>query len=215
MASTNCIYKSVTMQAGETFVLPPGAVLISASSANVTSSCGDIPIVEQKCWKIRWVLNKDPEGAIVYFSSLIGLPQTVIIPSKNNAWDPEDGTPVTVENIGVGGTIASVGSIDCSNLAALEAFINASSFNGALIDRKYLMGEQVEAPTLGEQLEWGNRFKSGYYYYELYFKAVEEVAKTVYIELGSTDNNIADIPRLYARELDCEDYPLVSAVPTC
>jgi len=214
MASTNCIYKSVTMQAGETFVLPPGAVLISASSANVTSSCGDIPIVEQKCWKIRWVLNKDTEGLHTYISPFIG-PTGVNLPTINNAWDPEDSSPVTVENMGVGGTIVSVGSINSNSLAALEAFINASSFNGALIDRKYLTGTQIDTLTAPWDGYWGNRIDGGYHYYELYFKAVEEVAKTVYIELGCADNNIADIPRLYARELDCDDYPLVSAVPTC
>lgn len=42
MAGTTCIYKSVTLQAGETFVIPPGGELIGASNETaIVSSCDE------------------------------------------------------------------------------------------------------------------------------------------------------------------------------
>lgn len=50
MASTKTIYKSVTLQPGEPFTLPPGAVLISAESPDDISSTCDIDLEELACY---------------------------------------------------------------------------------------------------------------------------------------------------------------------
>lgn len=55
MAGTTCIYKSVTLQAGETFVIPPGGELIAASNTgSITSSCDEeFNLEETQCYTIQ------------------------------------------------------------------------------------------------------------------------------------------------------------------
>lgn len=59
MAAITCIYKSVTLQAGETFVIPPGGELIGVSdAAAIVSSCDEeIPENEEVCYMFQFVFS--------------------------------------------------------------------------------------------------------------------------------------------------------------
>src|SRR6188768_2568101 len=106
MAET-CVYKAITMVAGETFVLPPGAVLIGTTdSGAVTSSCpAPIPDTDLKCYVIQYVTNIDEDTTTKQVSPLGGLPGSIVMPSRNNAWDSAEGGPITITHIGGGGNI--------------------------------------------------------------------------------------------------------------
>ena len=56
-ASSNCLYKSVTLAVGETFTLPPGAQIVSASGGleSFTSTCPKPTNLETPaCYKFRF-----------------------------------------------------------------------------------------------------------------------------------------------------------------
>lgn len=59
-----CTYKSVTLQPGEVFTLPPGATLVSATDVNaITSTCA-IPTLETlECYCLRVIIQNDTGGA--------------------------------------------------------------------------------------------------------------------------------------------------------
>ena len=68
--STSCIYKSVTLQEGEVFVLPPGAEVISVSDDNnITSQAGCLNLdnLETLGCYIARVGATDDEGEIRFF----------------------------------------------------------------------------------------------------------------------------------------------------
>lgn len=217
MASTNCIYRSVNLAAGETFVLPPGATLISVSDTNaVTSSCSEaLPQSDNKCWRINWVTNVDDEGLKFFIGGFIT--GNVVIPERNNAWDNEESAfDIVVSNISAGGTIITP-AVNCKvdDLTLIENIINNSAISGLMAERKYAITDHVtdNDPGLFPGFEPG--LAGGYRVYSFYFKATEEIAKTVYIEFLSGDENIGDIPRYFAREIDCDDYPVTSIVTSC
>lgn len=59
----SCIYKSVTLAAGEQFNLPPEAVLVSASNTNaITSNCAIPPLETPVCYFFRFSGSED-DGA--------------------------------------------------------------------------------------------------------------------------------------------------------
>ena len=222
MATTNCIYKSVVLSPGETFVLPPGAELISASDPTaITNSCGDtIPITETKCYRIKWILNVDPEGGRTVFSN-VGFPfpgalQITIPSSEKNAWEDSDGQPtITIPKIGGGGQVIDTGGIDCKDLAAIEGVIANSAISGLITDRRYFSGNVRETLTTAEQLNWGNQnqYLTGHDWYEVYFKSTATFGPDIYFEFGG-GGNIGDVPRYFPIEIDCVDYPL-GGVITC
>lgn len=215
------------MSAGETFVLPPGAELISASdSGAITSSCSTpIPTVPTKCWQIMWVLNLDSEGgktvrAIVAVPPIaVGLGNALIdIPNTGNAWEvgDDDTADITIENISIGGNVVS-SSVSCTDFTNIENTIAGSSSGALLSDRKYNMFTKKQSLTFSENEMWGDWWESGYKVYTFSFKATEEIAKTVYLEFATTldPTNIGSIPRYFAKELDCDNYPTTSLVTTC
>lgn len=233
MASTNCIYKSVTLTAGETFVLPPGAELISASDSNaITNSCGtEIPNVPIKCWRIAYVLNEDPEGektvnAFVYPAGSILPPRPGIaivdIPSTGNAWEQGDGDGtdwINVHTFSIGGNITTA-DIKCNDFTALEAAFQTSSAGALLTDRKWNSWFKEQSLSGLESPQWGSFWKSGYHIISLHFKATEEIAKSVYLEFQSsvspsTESNVGSIPRFFAEEINCDDYPSTTLVTSC
>lgn len=218
---TNCIYRSITLTAGETFVLPPGAEVISVSdSAAVSSSCGELPVAETKCYKISWVENVDPEGGIRMV--VAGLPVAPVIPSNDNAWEQGDhnGGTITFTFIGGMGSTTDTGGINYNDLSSLENVIASSPLSGALFTRKYGRTEfrngQI-TPSFPD-VNGGvlnSAWNSGYNTYTLYFQSVESIAKTIYLEAVSTTGNIGDLPRYFAVEIDCEEYPTESVVQSC
>lgn len=208
----NCIYKTVTLQAGEKFVLPPGAEIVSVSDTGaVESDCtADLPEAEMKCYRIRWVTNVDTEGPLLYIGGFVT--GGVVIPARNNAWDDEESAfRIKISNISVGNVVATAGC-GIADLASLEGYFASSGLGGSLMDRKYLAGANTSNDDPGAFPGFAGAFVGGYNWYEMYFKAPEEIALTVYIEAGSEDNNIADIPRFFAREIDCADYPTTTVV---
>ncbi len=222
MAGINCIYKSVTMSAGETFVLPPGAELISVSDIGaVTSSCPDpLPNVEMKCWKIRWVDNIDPQssgpGTLVSGATGIGaIPVLIELPTINNAWDNEEGGPITIDKISILGTVTDTTGLHIHDLAGLENAIAGSPSGSILTDRKYKSGENLTALTSGSAGNFNNNYDAGYRWSELWFKASQESAETVYLQFLSASDNIGNNARFFANEEDCEAYPTTSDLPTC
>lgn len=59
--ATNCIYRSVTLQAGESFTLPPGGEIVSATDLNsITSTC-PLPdnLEELECYIFVLAANVD------------------------------------------------------------------------------------------------------------------------------------------------------------
>lgn len=219
MADDNCIYKAVNMAAGEVFVLPPGAVLISVSDTGaVTSSCpGDLPQADIKCWSIKWVMNWDQEGdqlAAIQISPFVWIPGNMKIPVFQNAWDDEDGDgAIIISNISIGNQLSAT-SVGASDFASLEQAIAASPAGALMMDRKYKHFDKPSDLSNNEQLFWIDGYRSGYVIYAVYFKATEDMAKTVYLEFTG-DETIGNIPRYFAAEMDCEDYPGDTEVPTC
>lgn len=220
-AAVPCIYKSITMTAGETFVLPPGAEIISVSDIGaITNSCPDpLPIEELKCYRIAWVSNIDPEGsktvpALVTFPPFGGGLGTahITIPNTGNAWEQGDNDTgsITISNISVAGVITPTG-VNINDFTALDAAITSSSTGGILSERKYVHFDNLQPLTTAEQAMWGSFWQSGYTIHAFYFKTIETIAGGVYLEFASTLNdeggNIGDIPRYFAREIDCTTYP--------
>lgn len=77
----NCIYKSVTLQAGESFTLPPGAQIISASNVGALTSTCPIPtdLEQPACYIaiIPWINNTNDnddywelDSDVSYFSGI-------------------------------------------------------------------------------------------------------------------------------------------------
>ena len=49
-----CVYKTITLSAGEDFSLPANAeVLYISDNSLVSYSCGDLPITDTTCWRFR------------------------------------------------------------------------------------------------------------------------------------------------------------------
>jgi hypothetical protein len=220
-AETPCIYKSVTMSAGETFVLPPGAEIISVSDLGaITNSCPDpLPTEELSCYRISWVLNIDPEGSKTV-PALVTLPPfggglgtaVVAVPNTGNAWEDGDGdtAAVNIDKVSIAGTVVSAG-VQCADFTALEAVIAGSSVGGILSDRKYNFYDTIQPLTVAEQAMWGSWWQSGFRMYTMHFKSIPTLAATVYLEFVSALNadggNIGSIPRYFAQEVDCLTYP--------
>ena len=60
MATSSIVYKSVTLQTGEQFVLPPGATLIGAESIDDLDSTCELPVLEGlTCYIARLGANDD------------------------------------------------------------------------------------------------------------------------------------------------------------
>lgn len=221
MAVQNCIYKSVVLSAGETFVLPPGAEIITVSNlAAITSSCDDdLPQEELKCYRISWVTNIDPNGSKTV-PALVTLPPFggglgaahIVIPDTGNAWEQgdDDTNNLTVANISIAGTVFSSGA-DLSDYTAIDASITSSSVGGILSERKYTHYDTIQSLTVAEQAMWGSWWRSGYTMHSFYFKTIPTIAPTVYLEFNSDTNdyggNIGSIPRYFAQEVDCLTYP--------
>lgn len=219
----NCIFKSVVLGNGETFVLPPGAILLGATDSSlISSSCLDqvIPDTELLCYHITWVLNLDPEGARTVHLA-VGFPSPaagpITIPEAVNAWEDDDGagTPITIDKISIGGIIFSAG-VNCRDFGALEASLAGSSAGSALLDRKYIKTEHIEPLTAGESAAWGgqSQFRTGYITFEFFFKTLDDIAPDVYFEFGGGQGNISSLTRIYPVVLDCADYPTTTDI-TC
>jgi hypothetical protein len=87
-ALNSCIYKSVTLAAGEQFNLPPGAVLVAATDATaITSTC---PLPDELAGPICGT----------FF---------VVIDVDSNSGHPNDEENFRINNINVGGTIIDFG----------------------------------------------------------------------------------------------------------
>lgn len=82
MADVNetCIYKSITLQAGEVFSLPPNAELLYVSDTdNVISSCDDLPEIETQCYVFRTPMaGTDVDGPIENFVTAFKFDNLVI-----------------------------------------------------------------------------------------------------------------------------------------
>lgn len=216
-----CKYKSVTMTAGEVFVLPPGAEVISVSDLGaVTSSCPDpLPTEEMLCYRIAWITNIDPEGSKTV-PALVTLPPFggglgaahIVIPNTGNAWEQgdDDTNNLTISNISIAGTTFTCGAT-INDYTAIEASIVASSVGGIMSERKYNHYDNIQSLTTAEQSMWGSFWRSGYTIHSLHFKTIPSLVSTIYLEFNSDINadggNIGDIPRYFAREVDCSTYP--------
>lgn len=76
MATTSCVYQSITLQAGETFILPPGAEVVSVTDVtNITSEndCLDLTNVEEvECYGVIFGDSNEsgPSQPIVVYSTV-------------------------------------------------------------------------------------------------------------------------------------------------
>jgi len=226
MAATSCIYKSVTMSAGETFVLPPGAELVSVSDiAALTSSCPEeFPTEELKCYRIAWVFGIDPEGTKTVGAQVIFPPfgggtgaAVIHVPNTGNAWEDGDGdtAAITIDKISLGGTVLTAG-IGATDFTSLESIIATSPISGILTERKYNYTDTIQPLTFVEDAQWGDWWKSGFRMYTFHFKSIASLAGTVYLEflsaLNADGGNIGSIPRYFAQEIDCLNYPTTTMI---
>lgn len=71
MATLNCITKSITLSAGESFVLPPGATLLGATDVgNLTSECADLDNLESAtCYTVVLAGFDNSNGHTEYFEN--------------------------------------------------------------------------------------------------------------------------------------------------
>lgn len=232
LPNTTCLYKSIDLIAGEQFILPPGATIINTTVVGaVTSNCPiSFPTEGLACYKIQWTSNLDKDGATTFFAP--GYPGTsaclspfITLPLMNkvSAWEEGDSieSPIIITEIGTKSSSKSVGSIHATDLTSLENSIRNSPFSGLLNNRKYNSGVYISPQTSAEQVQWGNRNQSGFYYYELYFKGIPSLVKDFYIQLGGgTDvgsglNNKGTLTNFLPMSVDCATYPTTSTVVTC
>lgn len=208
----NCIYKTVDLIAGEKFVLPPGAEIVSVSDESlIESTCPDtiFPVSEKKCYIMAWTLNYDTEGSINYLP-LLNAP--VIIPEANNAWDNEGGSTadISISKYSIAGAIIPL-EVSADDFIGIESALASSSYGGLLTERKY-NSEFRESVDGTDSVNWNGDFSSGYTIYYFAFKCIPEIAETVYFEFFGASENIGAIPRYFAQEIDCADYPTTSQV---
>lgn len=67
MAAISCNYKTIVLQAGEAFVLPPNSTLLGVSDlGSITTDCDTDNLEEPLCYVMEWALsrNEDPSVAI-------------------------------------------------------------------------------------------------------------------------------------------------------
>lgn len=210
---TNCIYKTVDLVAGEKFVLPAGAEVISVSDSSLIESTCDttnLTTAETKCYSISWAITYDTEGLINYFPLPFNPP--VIIPKANNAWDNKGGdfADISISHYGVAGNVIALGST-ATDFTAMESAFASGPAAGLLTSRKY-NSVYRESVTGVDAVNWNGGFSSGYTLYTFSFKALEEVANTVYLQFFGPSGNIGSIPRYFAQEIDCGDYPTTTEV---
>ncbi len=221
-----CKYRSVTLAAGETYVLPPGAEIVSVSDLGaLTSSCDeDFPTEELKCYTIAWVTNIDPEGSKT-IKALVTLPPfggglgtaVVGVPNTGGAWEDTDGdtAPITIDKISIGGNIIASGVV-LSDFSSLEASIASSPLSGILSERKYNHYDTIQPLTFAEEQMWGSWWRSGFVMWTFHFKSIASVAETVYFEflsaLNENGGNIGSVPRYFAKEIDCVNYPTTTEI---
>lgn len=69
-AIQDCKFKAVTLAAGETFVLPPGAVLIgSTDESNFTADCDIPPLETPECYTFNVVATEESGGTTPVFKA--------------------------------------------------------------------------------------------------------------------------------------------------
>ena len=220
MATIKTFTHSITINPGEVFTLPPNSeILFATDPSGLESVCVTIPETELKCYRMHWVRNEDPEGSFSIIFQL-GIPVPFSMNTRSNAYEDDEGSSATIEFSKVGGmgTSVTTGGIDFKDLAALEAFLAASQFAGALMDRKYKYGSQIDDDVFGFTAQpngsLGNDH-SGYFTYDFYFKTTEEIADNFYLELTGSAENIIKKARILGEEIDCETYPVTSDVTVC
>lgn len=101
MATTQpCIYKTITLAAGEDFSLPGDAeVLYVSDPASVTYSCGDLPITETTCWTFNVPLpGADVDGSLEFWVTGFQLDNMQININRNYANYGSLGTTVGSNN---------------------------------------------------------------------------------------------------------------------
>lgn len=67
MAAISCTYKTIVLQAGEAFVLPPNSTLLGVSDlGSITTDCNTDSLEEPLCYVMDWALsrNENPSVAI-------------------------------------------------------------------------------------------------------------------------------------------------------
>lgn len=220
----NCIYKTVELQAGEKFVLPAGAEILAVSDNSlVESSCaGDLPEKDLVCFYMQWAVNVDVEGKRQVFlaTALPVAPATgpIKLPKMNNAWDPDDDETdptITVTNVGGAGLVIP-GGFSCQSLTSLESLIAANStLNGLLTNRKFNHIDVFDSMDTASATNFfgpGNYGNSGYTLYGMWFKAIEEIGKTIYVEIQGNSGNTGTPTRYFAQLMDCSDFPTTSEV---
>lgn len=220
----NCIYKTVDLVVGEKFVLPAGAEILAVSDSSlIESTCSsDLPEQELSCFYMQWAVNVDVEGNRQVFlaAALPVAPSTgpIKLPTMNNAWDPDDdetSPSILVTNVGGAGLVIP-GDFSCQSLTSLESAIAANStLNGLLSSRKFNhidVFDTMDAASSTNFFGPGNYGDSGYTLYGMWFKAIEEIGKTVYVEIQGQSGNTGTPTRYYAQLMDCADFPNTSEV---
>jgi hypothetical protein len=219
----NCIYKTIDLVAGEKFVLPPGAeVLYVSDSGAVESSCNtefeEKPLL---CYYMQWAINVDVEGIKTVWNPFLpppgNLPIVITLPEINNAWDPDDDETdgaIIVTNIGAAGQVIPAG-MSCQDFPSIESALASSSINGLVTNRRFNSETRYDDIESSADISFmGNYGDAGYILYGFWFKAIEEIGNTVYVEIQGNSGNTGTPTRYYAQLMDCADYPVTSEIPT-
>lgn len=151
-----CIYKSVTLAAGEQFNLPPGAVLVAATDESAISSTCPIPELEElKCYIIA-----------AYASDEVGC--------GTGVWEGD--ANATISGITIAGTYYSlnVGSNDSGSfyMDQVVNWINSNpSYSGMLQNASY-------------GRDWDGNCRGGVA--TLCFKTIPSIAENTYLHLNTS-----------------------------
>lgn len=219
----NCIYRTIELFAGEKFVLPAGAEVLAVSDSSlIESSCGgSFPTQELVCYYMQWAVNVDVEGIRqVFLPTALPIAPSfgpIELPNMNNAWDPDDDetdATITILNVGVAGQVIP-GGFSCQSLTSLESTIAANPINGLVTNRKFQHFDVFDTMSAGSATNFfgpGNYGSSGYTLYGMWFKALEEIGNTVYVEIQGNSGNTGTPTRYYAQQMDCADFPNTSEV---
>jgi hypothetical protein len=153
--ASNCIYKSVTLAVGETFTIPPGAELVSASGGleSFTSTCPKLTSIETPIvYEFKWAGTQDTNDATKMFESEA--------PDYNNFMNG-----IIVNNIyySFSGRIQSM-----SSDTDLQSRFNSTIFNGVIYNASRIFYDYDETsksrgmgaiyrfttiPSIGDNLE--------------------------------------------------------------
>lgn len=214
-AADGCIITYQIIQPKTSFILPPGAEVVSvvgdgSASSSLSSSCGKTFVEEElKCYVAKWATNwgqtgerlLDVWGGTELNPILHPIPY-VIIPNRDNAWDSDSGDQdIVITKFHIAGldfTIDVHGFHTQAHMDSFAAAINGDAGLGFLQAKRFLFHrESTGTDTAGPG--------GGRYEFAFYFKAPPSLAVNSYFQFDGV--TAVTLPKISVVEISCTGYP--------